>query len=441
MLSKGSLLMSSSNPNKKEASFCERKGFPISNLEPHERIQKIMATRNEMNLYRRKCDYSNEEIISAYRPNCKFKVYKNDIWWGDSWDALDYGREFDFDRPFFEQFIEQQAVVPREGTSIFNSENCNYNSHTRESRNCYLNSLVAKCENTHYSYWVVNDHDVVDSIMTNNSTKCYWCVDLENCYECTVLQDSKDSSNCYFSYDLKNCKNCIFSSNLIGKEYFVENKKVSKKEFEKIKSEYLCGSNKKFQQAHKKFEEIKLNAVHRFAHNINCEKVTGDHLYDSRNCSLVFDGNNNEDAYNVVSLADSKDCYNIHSAGWPHCEEIYFSGVSRGSTDVAFSIYSWFSSGLRYCDSMNSSHDCFGCIGLKRKKNCILNKQYTKEEYEELVPQIIKHMKQTKEWGNFFPPEASPFAYNESAAQNYFPLTKAQATEMLFLIKLKFIRC
>jgi len=31
-------------------------------------------------------------------------------------------------------------------------------------------------------------------------------------------------------------------------------------------------------------------------------------------------------------------------------------------------------------------------------KYCILNKQYSKEEYEELVPKIIEHMQKTGEW-------------------------------------------
>lgn len=413
--------------SQKEQSYCQRKALPESEVPLHERIQQIMATRNEWNLYRRKCDFTGDEIISAYRPDSPYKVYKNEIWWGDEWDALDYGQDFDFTRSFFEQFQELRFKVPREGTSIFNSENCDFNSHTRESRNCYLNSLVAKCEDTHYSYWVVNDHDVLDCIMTNNSTKCYWCVDVENCYDCAVLQDSKDSSNCYFSYDLKNCKNCIFSNNLVGKEYYIENQQVTKEEFERVKEEFLNGSHEKFEQAKEKFQEIKDRATHRFAHNINCENVTGDHLLNSRNCELVFDGNDNEDAFNVVSLANSKDCYNVHSAGWPGCEEVYFCGVSRGSQDIAFCTYSWFSSGLMYSDSMSSCHDCFGCVGLKQKRNCILNKEYSKEEYERLKSKIIEHMKQTGEWGQFFPYEISPFAYNESAAQDYFPLNKDEA--------------
>jgi len=55
-----------------------------------------------------------------------------------------------------------------------------------------------------------------------------------------------------------------------------------------------------------------------------------------------------------------------------------------------------------------------------------LNKQYSKEEYEELVPKIVEHMKQTREFGEFFPVTLSPFAYNETVAPEYFPLTREE---------------
>lgn len=84
------------------------------------------------------------------------------------------------------------------------------------------------------------------------------------------------------------------------------------------------------------------------------------------------------------------------------------------------------STNVTYCDLCLYSTDCFGCVGLRRKKYCILNKQYTKEEYEKLVPQIIGHMKKTGEFGEFFPMSMSPFAYNDSVASEYYPLSKEE---------------
>jgi hypothetical protein len=76
------------------------------------------------------------------------------------------------------------------------------------------------------------------------------------------------------------------------------------------------------------------------------------------------------------------------------------------------------------------SQNCFACVGMQRAKYCILNKQYTKEEYEAFVPRIIEHMKSTGEWGEFFPMNVSPLAYNQTIAQDYLPLESQRAKEL-----------
>jgi hypothetical protein len=74
----------------------------------------------------------------------------------------------------------------------------------------------------------------------------------------------------------------------------------------------------------------------------------------------------------------------------------------------------------------HSCKNCFGCVGLRNKEYCILNKQYTKEEYERLISNIIEHMQSIGERGNFMPIEYSSFAYNESVAQDFLPITKQE---------------
>jgi len=422
----------------KEIDFCKRMDVPLPSLAPKERLRHLMATRNEWKLYHRKCDATGESILSAYAPDLPFKVYKNDVWWGDSWNALDYGRDFDFNRPFFEQFDELQKVVPREGTSVFNSENCEYNGHIRESKNCYLNSLVYRCEDIHYSYWMVSDKDVIDSLYTNYSTLCYYCSSVNKGYNCVMLEESNDCNDCYFSFQLRGCDHVIFSSNLANKSYYLFNKPCTKEEFEEVKSKALNGSWTRWQETYQHYLEMRKKSIHRFVHNLNCENVTGDHLYNCRNCVETYDSFDAEDAFNCVSLSEVKDLQNVFSCGWPSGGElVYDSAVIRCSQNVAFCTYIWFSGNMRYSDSCNACDSCFGSIGLQHKKYCILNKQYTKEQYEELLPKIIEHMKSTGEWGKFYPPALSAFAYNETPAQDFFPLTEDQAIKMSWRWKSK----
>src|SRR3989344_5682262 len=92
----------------------------------------------------------------------------------------------------------------------------------------------------------------------------------------------------------------------------------------------------------------------------------------------------------------------------------------------------------------------FGCFGLKKKEYCILNKQYAPEEYKKLRAKIVEQMNEKPyvvekrhttsdkdtivyRYGEFFPPELSPLAYNESVADDYFPLSEAGAKAKGFL--------
>jgi hypothetical protein len=75
-----------------------------------------------------------------------------------------------------------------------------------------------------------------------------------------------------------------------------------------------------------------------------------------------------------------------------------------------------------YLDNCVEVEYCFGCVGLRKKKYCILNKQYTKEEYEILKNKIIKDMEVAGEYGKFLPYSMGLCDYNFSTGIIYFPL-------------------
>ena len=124
---------------------------------------------------------------------------------------------------------------------------------------------------------------------------------------------------------------------------------------------------------------------------------------------------------------------------WGRSSELIYETTSVGiqCSNVRFSNESWSQLvNAEYCHNCFSSSDLFGCVGLKNKKYCILNKQYTKEEYEEIIPKIKKQMNDVPfidkvgrvlKYGEFFPCDMTPFAYNETIAQEFFPKTKEQA--------------
>lgn len=112
-----------------------------------------------------------------------------------------------------------------------------------------------------------------------------------------------------------------------------------------------------------------------------------------------------------------------------HGTELMFDSIAVccGANTILYSLLIFTGNNVRYSYNCNTSDNIFGCVGLRRKQYCILNKQYSKSDYDTLVPKIIEHMKTTAEWGHFSPATLSPFCYNETVAQEYFPLTKSEA--------------
>jgi hypothetical protein len=177
-----------------------------------------------------------------------------------------------------------------------------------------------------------------------------------------------------------------------------------------------------------RFKKLKLEYPQKFMHGVNNENVLGDYLTNCKNAWMCFDSRDLWDCrrnwQGWMSTRDAVDCHEVGDVQLAY--ESCYSGAA--SERLLFCSHSFYSHNLYYCSFCMHCDDCFGCVGLNRKKHCIFNKQYSKEEYEKLVPKIIAQMRKSGEWGEFYPTGFSDFAYNESPAAPYFPLTKEKAT-------------
>lgn len=411
----------------KDKAFYKRLNVPEPTFCPPCRMQRRFAFRNERQLYHRKCDLTGKQIISIHAPESEggrpLKVFDYDEWWSDKWDHLETGRDFDFKRPFFEQFKELQEVTPRLPLMIFNSENSDYTNMAADNKNCYILFAAENCEDCLYGKLVQNCKDCIDCNFIYDSTLCYESVNLVNCYNTYFSENCSNCNDVWFSYGLRNCKYCLFCSNLRNKEYCINNKQYTKDEFFKMFEPKSIGSYKNLQKMFIEFEKLKSESIVRAAEITNSENSTGDFLQNCKNCFDCYDVTNGHDCRYLTDALDPKDTYDS-SFIYYKPELCYETMSTLQLNNVHFSSYCYYCNDLQYCDVVYNSSDCFGCVGLKKQKFCIFNKQYSEEEYKSLKAKIIEHMKKTGEYGEFFPVELSPFGYNETVAQEYFPLDK-----------------
>ncbi|KKT90642.1 MAG: hypothetical protein UW91_C0052G0013 [Parcubacteria group bacterium GW2011_GWF2_45_11] len=81
--------------------FYEKIHVPPPTFCPDCRLQLRLLFRNERTFYKRKCDLCGKNMISSYAPEYTYPVYCQKCWWSDKWDPYQYGREYDFSKPFF----------------------------------------------------------------------------------------------------------------------------------------------------------------------------------------------------------------------------------------------------------------------------------------------------------------------------------------------------
>ncbi|MEI7709315.1 MAG: hypothetical protein WCI76_01205 [bacterium] len=409
--------------------FYEKIKVPAPTFCPECRYIRRLLDRNEYNLYRRKCDATGKSIISIYRQDVPFPVYDQEYWKSDAFDATEHGRDFDFNRPFFEQFEELRKVVPHLAMVNSSSVNSEYTNQANNNKDCYMFFTSERAEKCMYGSWCHFCYFLSDCYMAQKSEFCYECINITKCSKCAWAYDCSDCVDVYFSSDCRGCTDCFGCVGLRSKQYHFFNEDVGREEYEKRVKNFMW-DRKFIKESKERFFKLRQNIPVKFYHGVNIQNSTGDYIQNTERTRFAFNCRDNKDTAYMQDAwqqtEDSRDCtetiicvlsYEIQGVEAPHRSMVIRSCLGSAITDCC------------YCDMCFSVQDCFGCFGLKQKQYCIFNKQYSKEEYFKLKEKIIEHMRVTKEWGEYFPANVSPFAYNESMAQDYFPLTKEGALE------------
>jgi len=372
-----------------------------------------------------------------YPSDAPFPVYCNPCWWSDKWEATDYAQEYNFFRPFFEQFQELQNKVPRFHLWQRNAINSDYSNNVGESKNIYLSvSVVLQSENIFYSKAIDSSFNVFDSLNLKHCENCYENIEGDRNYNSQYLHTCRNCIDSYFLFDCVNCSNCFMSSNLRNKQFCIRNKQYPKEDYLREMKKLDLNSRSNRQKFLVEFGKLREGSIHRFSNNVNAVNSTGNNLQNTKNCKQCFDVYDAEDLKYCDRAFISRDGMDYDYGLGSELMYEYITGASN-AYNVRFS-----SSALNGGQNLEYIHSCldlkngFGCVGVKNKENVILNKVYPKQKFQKLREKIIQHMNtmpylgkngRVYKYGEFFPIEISPFAYNETPAQEFEPLTKKEA--------------
>jgi len=424
--------------------FYKKLQVPSPTFCPQCRLIRRLVWRNDRYLSKVNCRLCGDSTLSTFTKDSGYVIYCPSCYRSDDWDPMDYGVNYDFSKPFFTQFGKLMKRVPTRAKSggyatLINSD---YTNLTSNLKNCYLIYNSDYSENCIYGSEIENCKDCVDNTMINGCEQSYGNVNCQKCYKIFYSSDCIESSDIWFSHDLIGCMNCFGCVALRNKNYHIFNKSYTKEDYQEKIKELSDGDYNKISKIESKVREIYLNTPQRYVHGKQNINTIGDYIYNSKdvkNSYMVIGAQNCK--YSMwLMIPTAKDCWDYTGYG-NNVDQIYETlTASKNTSNVKFSnMISTNSLNVEYSRNCRDVQNIFGCNGLGKKQYCILNKQYTKEEYEELISKIKQHMNDMPyidkkgriyKYGEFFPFDIAPYAYNQTTTQEFFPIKKQDAERL-----------
>jgi len=358
--------------------------------------------------------YKNNKMISRYPKTSRIKWTIDVKEFENQRDNL-YSSDYDFWKSFFENLVkfEKKSYFPYRIT-FQEWENTEYADMVIWSKNTYLSyGVVNNCENI--LYWIsIKDNctNILNAWMVvDNTENCYNVFWVVNSYKIFFSKYISNCSNIWFSSNLTWCKECLFCNNLDNCSYYIKNTKYKKQDY-LLEKEKILKEKNNYINNYKLLDKIWVNNNSNNvsgSYLIKCENLNNSYncywVKNWKNIILVWSDAGNENMYDVFQAWSPSwnDMYGVCWA-WSWATNIFNCCNISGGSNLFYSLH-----------LINCSY-CIWCIWLKNKSYCILNKQYSKEEWEIMADKIFASMDEQWILWDFFPGELNPFYFNDTVS-------------------------
>ncbi len=358
--------------------------------------------------------YRNNGIISKFPETNRIKsVIPNKEFENSRDDLINHWIDYDFSKNFFDNFSDLLLTINIFDFIVYWAvENVFFSDMTLNSRNVYLwFTIINNCENIFYSFSVKdNFKDVFHSVSVyQNSSVVFSSSWVNESYKIFYSRFINNSNNIWFSSNLTGCSECLFCNDLVNCSYYIENIKYEKEEYLQKKEELLRDKHK-YLDYYKTVQKVwknynSTNVVWSGFHN-SIDVKNWYYWYNVKNGNnLIFVWwiNGNENMYDIITAWAPK-ASDLYWIMWANGENLYICMNVTNSSNI---YYSYFVTDCSYC---------IWCIWIKNRSYCIFNKQYTKEQWDELADKILSSMENDWSLWKFFPWRINPFYFNDTMA-------------------------
>lgn len=290
---------------------------------------------------------------------------------------------------FFKELKRLIEADPKPPVHAENCENCNLADHVYYSKNLTYCFDCLKCTDCVYTYDSVRSAKCVDCDYVADSELLYECVDTLKSFNCEFLEDCSHMTDSSYSVGCRNCHDVFGCVNLRNKSFCIFNRQLSEEEYRTKIQQYKKWPAERVLAV---VSELKKRYPVTQTHEENNENSAfGNYIYFNKNCYLCFDASYNTDSGYIYDSSEHKTSYDITQSSTNELSyEVTDSANCFNCNYVVYSAHCQDSSYVFNCLDVKNS---LGVVGKAHKQYVILNRQFTKEEYERLSALILEDIK------------------------------------------------
>ncbi|MBI4598775.1 hypothetical protein HY734_01095 [Candidatus Uhrbacteria bacterium] len=360
---------------------------------------------------------TGKPVLSFHHPATGVRVLPDAEWFARDFAEISVG--YDRTRPFFDQMRELQLKVPLFATFNTVPPENSLALMSLGDRDSYF-TFACKSARCFYMAGAFNTEDSSEVFLSIDCTRSHHVVHSDRIYNCRYVRESFDCMDSAFLFDCRNCRNCFGATNKRNAQYLWFNEQLTKEEWERRRAEVDFGRRSVVEACTERFERmLREQAVWPENFNGTNADSTGDYLDGCTRTSFGFSSekgpvDNYWSSWLYGAPQGTAFCW-----GAFNCSEEFLCVSSPESSKLKMSYRSQRCEDSEYLYACVDLKNCFGCVGLKKRQFCILNKQYTEDEYWWIVDEIKCGMLERGEYGNYFPTSMASTYVPESGAVLY----------------------
>lgn len=298
---------------------------------------------------------------------------------------------------FFAELQKLLSRYPKNPSEVHDSENSDYGDFLYFCKNMHVAFDCAQCSDSLYTHDAYIARTCVDTDYCVEAELCYESVDAIKCFNSDYLEYSTNMRDSAYAANCINCHDVFGCVNLVNKSFCIFNRQLTEQEYRQKVAIYKQWPPEKVLAM---VEELKKRYPFTPKEGHNENSPYGNYIHFCKDCYMCFDAGHDENCAYLYDSFYNKTCLDMTYAS-QHNELSYQILDSGNLFNSNYTVRSSHVLDSMYMFNCRNVKNSLGCVSLQNKQYCILNRQFTKEDYERISKQILEELKtKNLDWAN-----------------------------------------